>query len=143
MSLEITGRLIVIEPTTQVNDKFRKREFVLELQEEINGNNYTNYGKFQCVQAKCDILDRYAVGEDVTVSFNVKGNRWERDGKVNYITNLDAWRIASAATNIPSDYSNVAKDNTGVVTNAVTPKAPVPNGQQGASGGQEVDPLPF
>ena len=25
--------------------------------------------------------------------FNIKGSKWEKDGKVNYITNLDAWRI--------------------------------------------------
>jgi hypothetical protein len=27
------------------------------------------------------------------VYFNIKGSKWEKDGKVNYITNLDAWRI--------------------------------------------------
>ncbi|MCX6261318.1 MAG: hypothetical protein NTY95_10885, partial [Bacteroidia bacterium] len=25
--------------------------------------------------------------------FNLKGNKWERDGKINYFTNLDAWKI--------------------------------------------------
>lgn len=105
MSLEITGKLLVKYDTQHVNDKFRKREFVLELQEEINGNMYTNYAKFQCVQNKCDILDRYAEGEDVIVAFNIKGNRWERDGKVNFITNLDCWQIKSAGSNKPSQYA--------------------------------------
>jgi hypothetical protein len=93
MSLEASGRLIFKGETQQVNDKFKKREFVIEMYEEINGNTYTNYSKFQCVQAKCEILDRVREGDMVKVSFNIKGNRWERDGKVNYITNLDAWRI--------------------------------------------------
>jgi hypothetical protein len=88
----------------QVNDKFKKREFVLELAEEINGNIYTNFAKMQLVQAKCEIIDRFREGDMVKVSFNIKGNRWERDGKVNYITNLDAWRIESpsAAPNAPA-----------------------------------------
>ena len=43
--------------------------------------------------------------------FNLKGNRSERDGKVNYFTNLDAWRIesvnmmktATSQSQMPSD----------------------------------------
>jgi hypothetical protein len=126
MSYELKGTIVQIEQTVQVNDKFRKREFVLEFMD----NNYTNYAKFQTVQAKCDLLDRYAVGEDVTVSFNVKGNKWEKDGKVNYITNLDAWKIASAAGNVPTQTAgNVPNNN-------------VPAPENVPSGGA-VDDLPF
>src|SRR6185312_12506985 len=96
MSLEVTGKLLVKYDSQQVNDRFRKREFVLELAEEINGNVYTNYAKMQLVQNKCDIVDRFNEVDMVKVSFNIKGNKWERDGKVNFITNLDAWRIESA-----------------------------------------------
>jgi hypothetical protein len=91
--LTVNGKLLVKYDTQHVNDRFKKREFVVELVEEINGNNYTNYAKFQTVQSKCDILDRFNEGDNVEVFFNIKGNRWERDGKVNFITNLDAWQI--------------------------------------------------
>jgi hypothetical protein len=97
MSLEVTGKLHVKYPAQQVSERFKKREFVLELAEEINGNVYTNYAKMQLVQNKCDILDRFNEGDAVKVSFNIKGNKWEKDGKVNFITNLDAWRIENAA----------------------------------------------
>lgn len=96
MSLEVTGKLLVKYDTQQVNERFKKREFVMELAEEINGNTYTNYAKMQLVQNKCEILDRFNEGDAIKVNFNIKGNRWERDGKVNYITNLDAWRIEAA-----------------------------------------------
>ena len=96
MSYEITGKLISVSDTQQVSERFKKREFVLETSEEINGNVYTNYAKMQLVQNKCDIIDNYNVGDDIKVNFNIKGNKWERDGNVNYITNLDAWRIESA-----------------------------------------------
>ena len=105
MSLEVTGKLLAKYDTQQVSEKFKKREFVLELAEEINGNIYTNFAKLQLVQNKCDIIDRFKEGEMVKVSFNIKGNRWERDGKVNYITNLDAWRVESA-TGAPTGGSN-------------------------------------
>ncbi len=97
MSLEVTGKLLVKYDTQQVSEKFKKREFVLELAEEINGNIYTNFAKMQLVQNKCDIIDRFKEGDQVRVSFNIKGNKWERDGKVNYITNLDAWRVEAAS----------------------------------------------
>ncbi len=103
MNLEVTGKLLVKYDTQVVSDKFKKREFVLELADDINGNTYTNYAKMQLVQAKCDIIDRFNEGDQVKVSFNIKGNRWERDGKVNYITNLDAWRIEAATAGAPAN----------------------------------------
>jgi len=95
MSLEVTGKLLVKSDAQQVSEKFKKREFVIEIAEEINGNNYTNFGKFQLVQSKCEILDRFNVGDTVKVSFNVKGNSYvdKKDGITKYISNLDAWRV--------------------------------------------------
>lgn len=140
--LTLSGKILVIYPKQQVNDRFAKREFVLELTEEINGNTYTNYAKMQTVQAKCDLLDRFSEGEDVTVNFNVKGNRWEKDGVPQFITNLDVWRIQSAATNTPANYSQNAQDTQpGLVTNAPSQPAPVPNGQSGTP--EEESGLPF
>jgi len=141
MSLEVTGKLLVKYDTQQVSEKFRKREFVLELAEEINGNIYTNFAKMQLVQTKCDIIDRFNVGDTVKVSFNIKGNKWERDGKVNYITNLDAWRVESATA--------TANNNAG------SQSAPVYNNNGGNTGNnfnatpnfnpspETIDDLPF
>ena len=93
MSFEITGKLIQKYPIQTVNERFRKREFVLELEDNVNGNIYTNYAKMQLVQQKCELLDRYNEGDIIKVNFNIKGNRWERDGEVRFITSLDAWRL--------------------------------------------------
>jgi hypothetical protein len=45
------------------------------------------------VQDKTAIIDRVNINDEVKVYFNIKGTKWEKDGKTNYITNLDAWRI--------------------------------------------------
>lgn len=99
MSLNVTGRLVSILDTVQVNDKFKKREFVVELTETINGTPYINFGKFQLVQTKCDIIDRYSLDNMVTVHFNIKGTSYQdkKDGQTKYITNLDAWKIEPAS----------------------------------------------
>jgi len=96
MSLEITGKLVEIYPTNQISEKFKKREFVLELTDPVNGINYTNFAKMQLVQNKCEIMDRYHVGSNVKVNFNIKGTRYEKDGKVTYHTSLDVWKIEAA-----------------------------------------------
>jgi hypothetical protein len=33
------------------------------------------------------------------VNFSIKGNRYEREGKVSYFSNLDAWRVEKADAN--------------------------------------------
>jgi Domain of unknown function (DUF3127) len=93
MSYELTGKLIAKYDTVQRTETFKTREFVIEKSEEINGRTITNYAKFQCVQDKTAIIDRVNISDEVKVYFNIKGTKWEKDGKTNYITNLDAWRI--------------------------------------------------
>ncbi len=98
MAFEITGKIIDISPVNQVSDKFRKREFVIERKETGGPAVFIDYIKFQLVQDKCDLINESFLNEEVKVSFNIKGNRWEREGKVNYFTNLDAWKIEKAAS---------------------------------------------
>jgi hypothetical protein len=93
MSFEITGKLIEKYNTIQVNDRFKKREFVLERTESNGSMEFTDHIKFQLTQDRCDLIENVGLNEEVKVSFNIRGNKWERDGKVNYFTNLDAWRI--------------------------------------------------
>src|SRR5678815_1524522 len=93
MGFEITGKLITKYDIVQRKETFKTREFVVEKSEEINGRTIVNYIKFQCVQDRTTIIDRVNTGDEIKVYFNIKGSRWEKDGKVNYITNLDAWRI--------------------------------------------------
>lgn len=93
MSYELSGKLIAKYDTVQKTATFKTREFAVEKTDDIGGRLITNYAKFQCVQDKTLILDKVNIGDEVKVYFNIKGSKWERDGKVNYITNLDAWRI--------------------------------------------------
>ena len=93
MSYELTGKLVDKYDTVQRTETFKTREFAVEKTEDFNGRTITNYAKFQCVQDKTTIIDRVNIGDEIKVYFNIKGSKWEKDGKVNYITNLDAWRI--------------------------------------------------
>lgn len=99
MSYELTGKLSIKYDTTQKTETFKTREFVVEKSDDINGKVITNFIKFQCVQDRTGIIDRVNPGDEIKVYFNIRGSKWERDGKVSYFNNLDAWRIEQILPN--------------------------------------------
>ena len=98
MSFEITGKLLEKFDAIQRTETFKVREFVVEKSDDINGRIITNVIKFQSTQDRTDIIDRVNVGDEVKVYFNIRGSKWEKDGKVSYFNNLDAWRIEQILT---------------------------------------------
>lgn len=86
---ELSGKLFEKFPTQQVTDKFRKRELVIEVTE----NNYTQHIKLQLTKERCDILDKFNIGDEVKATININGRRNEKDGKVSYWNSLDIWRL--------------------------------------------------
>lgn len=118
MSFEVTGKIVEVMPVNQVSDKFRKREFVIEKKETGASTVFVDYIKFQLIQEKCELINESYLNEEVKVFFNLKGNKWERDGKVNYFTNLDAWKIERMAesgkrqeADLPANYDEMIPDD--------------------------------
>ena len=89
MSFELTGKLHRIYDTEQIKETFRKREFVVE---KTDGQ-YPDYIKFQLVQDRTNLMDEFSEGDEVTVSFDLRGREWQ--GK--FFTNLQAWRVQRSA----------------------------------------------
>src|SRR6476646_4888480 len=90
MAYEATGRLHEIFDEQQVSEKFRKREFVLEVQDGA----YPEHIKFQLVQDKTSLVDAFRIGDEVKVTFNLRGRGFNKNGQMLYFTNLEAWRVA-------------------------------------------------
>ncbi|WP_026464907.1 DUF3127 domain-containing protein [Adhaeribacter aquaticus] len=107
MSFDVQGKLYEIFDEQQVSEKFRKREFVLE----IPDGSYTQYIKFQLTQDKCNVLDQFKVGDDVKVAFNLSGKPFTKNGTTMYFTNLSAWRVESADAASAANTSNNAGNN--------------------------------
>lgn len=94
MNFEVTGKLHDDLGSQQVTERFRRREFILE----IADGNYPQFVKFQLTQDKCELLDNFRVGNELKVSFNLSGRQGQdRNGNVVYYTNLSAWRIEAGA----------------------------------------------
>ena len=106
MSYELIGKLVAKFDIVQRTESFKTREFVVEKTEDIGGRSITNYIKFQCVQDKTALPDKFNLGDEVKVQFNIKGTKWVKEGKENYITNLDAWRMETVKigqSDMPAD----------------------------------------
>ena len=98
MSFEISGKLYKKFDTNQISDTFKKREFVLEVQD----GSYPQLIKFQLLKDRCSLLDPCNEGDELKLSFNISGREYTKpNGDVIYFTNLDAWRIESAAKAAP------------------------------------------
>ena len=97
MNFELSGKLIEKNDTVQVNDTFKKREFVIEHIDNSGGKEFIDLIKFQLTGERCSLLDKFNLNDELKVSFNIRGRRWEKEDRVGYFTNLDAWRIEKIA----------------------------------------------
>jgi len=87
---KLNGTIKVIKDTVQISDKFSKREFVVN----DSSSMYPQDIMLQSVQDKCSMLDGYKEGDNVEVSFNLRGREWTSPtGEVKYFNTLDAWKI--------------------------------------------------
>lgn len=94
MSFEIKGRYHADLGEKIVNEKFRKREFVLELNRTVNGIVYYNYAKMQLVRHKTILIEPFQIDDILVCRFNIRASKREAvDGSNGYINNLCVWHI--------------------------------------------------
>jgi len=94
MGFHTTGKIHKISDTQQKTERFRVREFVLELSDNPR---YPQYVQFQLTGDRCENLDSFSEGDEVQVEFSLRGREWKgRDGNIRYFNSLDVWEIAKA-----------------------------------------------
>tara|TARA_B100000900_G_scaffold168337_1_gene143008 strand:+ start:177 stop:521 length:345 start_codon:yes stop_codon:yes gene_type:complete len=93
MELKINGKIKVVMEQQSWDSGFTKREFVITTSEQ-----YPQDVKLECIKDKTSLLNGLSEGDEVEVSFNIRGN--EYNGK--YYVNLQAWKL----NKIGSDNSN-------------------------------------
>ena len=90
-SFKLNGVIKVIKPTQQVSEKFSKREFVVT---DNSDDKYTQDILFELKQDKTSLLDNFMQGQEIEISFNLKGREWTSpQGDVKYFNTLDAFKI--------------------------------------------------
>ena len=88
MLYEMTGKVKLLFETMTFDSGFTKREFVV-----TSEDRYPQDIKFECVKERITMLDNISAGDDVTVSFDLRGNEYNEK----YYVNLVAWKIEGGA----------------------------------------------
>ena len=68
---------------------FEKRLFWLE----DKSDKYPNEYQMELWLSDCSMLDNYKVGDYVTTYIDLKGKKWEKDGKEGITNTLKCWNI--------------------------------------------------
>jgi single-strand DNA-binding protein len=93
MAFDVVGKIHVAYETKQVSAKFSKREFVVE----VADGKYPQMVLFQLTGDRCGVLDDFRVGDQVRVTFNVRGREWKSpQGETKYFNSLDVWKLEAA-----------------------------------------------
>jgi len=87
-SFELNGTLKVLEDLQTFASGFTKREFVIE----VPDGKYPQMVKFETVRDKIDQLNTLSIGDQLKVTFDIRGNEY----KGRYYVNLNAWKIESS-----------------------------------------------
>ena len=92
--MELSGKIKVVMETQTFDSGFQKREFVVTTAEQ-----YPQDIKLECIKDKVGLLDDLSEGEQVKVSFNLRGN--EYNGR--YYVNLQAWKLEKESVTGPPE----------------------------------------
>lgn len=86
MAYELTGKIKLIQEPKTFDSGFTKREMVVTVED----GKYAQEINLEFIQDKVALLDDLQPGQEVTVSFDIRGR--EYNGR--YFNNLQGWKVA-------------------------------------------------
>jgi|GEM_PF-12593 len=143
-----TGILYKKQDAQQITERFRKRELVLELP-----GRYPQLVSFELTNDRCELLDAFDEGQELRVTFRLRGREWTgRGGEVRYFNSLDVLELervgAEDEASAPPSGDAPANDGASVSDGApVSGGAPVSDGAPAPSDDDapwfDDDDIPF
>lgn len=88
MAYDLTGKIKLIQEPKTFDSGFTKREMVVIVED----GKYPQEINLEFVQEKVALLDGLQPGQEVTVTFDIRGR--EYNGR--YFNNLQGWKIVTA-----------------------------------------------
>ena len=99
IDMEIKGKVHEIGALQQVSDTFKKRDLIIEYAENPT---YPEYLKFEAIQDKTALFDVLKPGDEVEVSFNLRGRPWtNKEGVTSYFNSMVVWRLTQLTNTAP------------------------------------------
>lgn len=93
--MEIRGKVHEVGNVQQVTESLKKRDLIIA---HAENPQFVEYIRFEATQDRVNVFDNLSVGDDVEVSFNLRGRPWtNKDGVTTYFNSLVAWRVTKLA----------------------------------------------
>jgi len=95
-----SGILKRIGKEKQVTATFKNRTFDIE----TVGEKYPQVIRFELSQDNCDIIDSYAVGQEIDISFNLRGKEWQKTPQDDLVVfnTISAWKVQPIGNSTPN-----------------------------------------
>ena len=87
MAYDLTGKIKLIQDAKTFDSGFTKREMVVTVED----GKYPQEINIEFVQDKVALLESLQIGQEVTVTFDIRGR--EYNGR--YFNNLQGWKIVA------------------------------------------------
>lgn len=88
-SITITGKAHDILPIDNFQSGFQKQSLIVETESQ-----YPQFINVEFINDKIELLNNISVGNEVKVSININGKKWESpQGETKYFNSITAWRI--------------------------------------------------
>ena len=94
MAYDLTGKIKLIQDEQTFASGFKKREMVVIVED----GKYPQEINLEFVQDKISLLDGLAPGQEVTVTFDIRGR--EYNGR--YFNNLQGWKVVTQGDQPPA-----------------------------------------
>jgi single-strand DNA-binding protein len=87
--MKVTGKIHFVGAIRTVSDKFKSKDIVL-----LTDETYPQYITIQLTQGKTELITETNIGEQVEVSINLRGRKWESPtGEIKYFNTIEGWQI--------------------------------------------------
>ena len=87
--MKVTGKIHFVGALRTVSEKFKSKDVVI-----VTEDKFPQYITIQFTQDKTDLVNPEDIGEQVEVSINLRGRKWESpQGEIKYFNTIEGWQI--------------------------------------------------
>lgn len=104
---QIKGLLHSKNEAVQVSEKFKKRDFVIQVAGE-----YPQFIALQLSQDKCGLIDNVIIDQEINCHINLRGRLWtDPKGVEKCFNTLEVWKIETGAAQVEHPKAGQAEDD--------------------------------
>jgi hypothetical protein len=104
--MKVTGKIHFVGALRTVSEKFKSKDVVL-----LTDEKFPQYITIQFTQDKTELLTQNNIGEQVEVSINLRGRKWESpQGEIKYFNTIEGWQINAVQTFSAEKFANKEAD---------------------------------